>query len=294
MEHKRTKFDTIFSSVLIITLSLLIAGCSALQEMANVRKPELRVSDVRVSDFSFEDIELTYDVTIDNPNSLAVQMASYQYDFKLNEETFLEGQQDQQMKIEASDESTFEVPVKLDFKKVYNGIRSLANADETGYEFLGVVSFDLPVLGITDIPVNKKGTLPMINVPKIVIKNLEVKSLSLSKADLVLNLEFDNPNAFGINVNNFNYDLLINGDQWARGNALGNSSISEKGTSILQIPISLNITEIGISAYRLLSGSNELNYKLNGNFDLGTTHPLLDQTNLSIDRSGNLSLSGLN
>lgn len=280
-------------SIILTSLFLIVSGCSTLQDLANnVQKPELSVTDMRVSDFNFDEIELTYDITVDNPNALSVQLSSYNYDFKLNEETFIEGQQDKGMKIEASGQSTFEVPVTLNFKKVYEGIRTLSNSDQAAYEFLSEVSFDLPVMGITTIPVSKKGSIPMINRPNIRIENLEVQNLSLTRADLVLNMAFDNPNAFGIRINNFDYGLTINGDQWAEGQSLENTLISEKGTSQLAIPISLNISEIGISAYRLLTGSGEVNYNLNGTFNLGTTHPLLNQTDLNIDRSGNLSLTG--
>lgn len=281
------------NNIILIFCLLILMGCNALQDLANnVQKPGLSVTDVRVTDFDFDEIELTYDVTVDNPNALSLQLSSYNYDFKLNDETFIEGQQDKTMSIEASGESTFEVPVNLNFKKVYEGIRTLANSDQAAYEFLSEVTFDLPVLGLTKIPVSKKGSIPMINSPNIRIGNLEVQNLSLSKADLVLNMTFDNPNAFGIKINSFDYGLTINGDQWAEGQSLENTLISEKGTSQLAIPISLNISEIGISAYRLLTGSQELNYSLNGTFNLGTTHPLLNNTDLNLSRSGSLKLTG--
>lgn len=281
------------NNIILIFCLLILMGCNALQDLANnVQKPGLSVTDVRVTDFDFDEIELTYDVTVDNPNALSLQLSSYNYDFKLNDETFIEGQQDKTMSIEASGESTFEVPVNLNFKKVYEGIRTLANSDQAPYEFLSEVTFDLPVLGLTKIPVSKKGSIPMINSPNIRIGNLEVQNLSLSKADLVLNMTFDNPNAFGIKINSFDYGLTINGDQWAEGQSLENTLISEKGTSQLAIPISLNISEIGISAYRLLTGSQELNYSLNGTFNLGTTHPLLNNTDLNLSRSGSLKLTG--
>ena len=281
------------NNIILIFCLLILMGCNALQDLANnVQKPGLSVTDVRVTDFDFDEIELTYDVTVDNPNALSLQLSSYNYDFKLNDETFIEGQQDKTMSIEASGESTFEVSVNLNFKKVYEGIRTFANSDQAPYEFLSEVTFDLPVLGLTKIPVSKKGSIPMINSPNIRIGNLEVQNLSLSKADLVLNMAFDNPNAFGIKINSFDYGLTINGDQWAEGQSLENTLISEKGTSQLAIPISLNISEIGISAYRLLTGSQELNYSLNGTFNLGTTHPLLNNTDLNLSRSGSLKLTG--
>jgi len=278
---------------MLFLLFLGLGGCTALQDIAgNIQKPNLSVTDMRVTDFNFDEIEITYDVTVENPNAMSVQLSSYNYDFKLNEKTFLEGQQNEFMEIEASGKSTLKVPVTLNFKKVYDGIRTLANSDQAAYEFLSELTFDLPVIGDTKIPVSKKGSIPMISRPGIQVTNLEIKNLSFSSADLALHLEFDNPNAFGIKINEFDYGLTINGDQWAQGRSLANTLISEKGSSRLTIPISLNISEIGLSAYRLLSGSEDLNYSLNGTFNLGTTHPLLDETDLNVNRSGSLSLTG--
>lgn len=280
----------IITFTIMVTIAL-IAGCSTLEKLAgSIQKPNLSVTDVRVSDFSFEDIELTYDVQIDNPNAVSVDMSSYNYDFKLNDRTFVDGQQNRSNRIEASGSSTFEVPVRLNFQKVYEGMRTLATAEEAGYEFLGSVSFDLPVLGATPVSFSKQGNIPMVRLPAIRIQNLQVRNLNLSSADLVLNMEFDNPNAFGILVNGFNYDLQINGDDWASGTALQQVNIERDGTTQLEIPISLNIAEMGISIYRMLSGSGDLTYQLDGTFKLGTDHPLLGQTSLNLNRSGLLPL----
>ncbi|NGP76042.1 LEA type 2 family protein [Balneolaceae bacterium YR4-1] len=279
--------------ILLLVMITLFSGCSALQDLANsVQKPRLSVTDMRVSGFNFNEIELTYDITIENPNALSLQLDSYNYDFKLNDRTFIQGQQQENSTIEASGKSTLKVPVTLNFQELYQGIQTLAGADQADYEFLSDLTFDLPVLGLTKIPVSRKGSIPMLNSPSISVNSLKVQNLSLSRADLLLNMEFNNPNAFGIVINGFDYGLDINGDRWAEGESLANTSIGSKESRQLSIPISLNITEIGISAYRLLTGTGELNYSLDGNFNLGTTHPLLDQTNLKVDRSGSLPLTG--
>ena len=279
------------SGILLLLLLMLSTGCSTLQDLADrVQKPRLSVSDMRVSGFNFNEIELTYDITIDNPNALSLQLDSYDYDFRLNGETFIQGQQQENSTIEASGQSTVQVPVTLNFRKVYEGIQTLAGSDSAEYEFLSDLIFDLPVLGLTKIPVSKRGSIPLLNSPNIRVSSLNVQNISFTKADLLLNMEFDNPNAFGIEINGFDYGLEINGDRWAEGESLANTAIGSKQTRQLSIPISLNISEIGLSAYRLLTGSGELNYSLQGNFDLGTTHPLLDQTTLQLDRSGNLPL----
>ncbi|MEP1141600.1 MAG: hypothetical protein ABJH44_15385, partial [Balneola sp.] len=69
-----------------IVLSLLIAsifatGCTALKDLASIQKPKITVTDFKISDISLRDIELIFDVEIDNPNAVAINLASYNFDF---------------------------------------------------------------------------------------------------------------------------------------------------------------------------------------------------------------------
>lgn len=279
-------------TLLICCLLLLIDGCSALQDLAqSVQKPQLSVTDVRVTDFNFSEIELTYDVTVDNPNALTVQMLAYDYDLKINERTFVNGQQNNRTRIEASGESTFQVPMTLNYKKVYSTIENLTNSEEAAYEFMSTVVFDLPGLGRTEVPVSKKGSIPLVRVPTVSINNLQVNNVSLSSANLTLNMELKNPNGFGLNVQSFDYALNINGSQWTEGSVFENISIPEKEVTQLKIPITLNIAEMGTSVYKLLTGSRNVEYKLTGNFIFDATHPLLGQTDFTVSREGRISLT---
>ncbi|MDZ7691317.1 MAG: hypothetical protein U5K69_09335 [Balneolaceae bacterium] len=47
------------------------------------------------------------------------------------------------------------------------------------------------------MPIKKTGEIPLLQLPDIRINDFEIKSLSLSGADLNLQLVFDNPNGFG-------------------------------------------------------------------------------------------------
>ena len=288
----------IFNPFLVVTLccmTLVMNGCKTLQDLAeNIEKPQVSVTGVRVTGFDFSEIELTYDITVDNPNALSLQMLSYAYDLDINDKTFISGKQPNTTRIEASGESTFQVPVTLDYQEVYSAFASLANSDDARYSFSSTFAFDVPVLGRTEVPVQKKGSLPLARIPKVGVQGLEVNNVSLSSADLTLNLEFFNPNAFGLKVEDFDYSLEINGNQWAKGNALGQTEIAPEKSTRLSIPISLNTTQMGLSAYRIITGSRSVDYQLIGNFTFGTTHPLLGSTSFSINKEGEVSLGGAN
>lgn len=277
--------------IAFLLLPLLIGGCKTLQDIANsIQKPNLSVDNVRVTGFNFQQMELTYDIKVENPNSVAVQMMGYDYNLDLNGNSFINGDQTEKIKIEASGESIFQVPMTLNFSDVYRTISGLSDQDETSYNFLSHLRFNLPVLGATEIPVRKQGSIPLLKLPKMDVRNLTIQDLSLSGANLVLRLAFDNPNGFGLDINQLSYDLEVNGDQWADGSALQNVNIKENGVTELDIPISLNISRIGMSAYRILSGSEPLDYQLKGNFNFNALHELLGNTNFDFNRTGQIPI----
>lgn len=278
--------------IFLLLLPLLIGGCKALQDFANsIQKPRLSVDNVRVTGFDFQQMELTYDIKVENPNSVAVRMMGYDYNLDLNGNTFISGDQAEKIEIEASGESIFQVPMTLNFSDIYRTASGLSDQDETSYHFLSHLRFDLPVLGATEIPVQNRGSIPLLKSPKLDVRNLEIQNLSLSGADVVLKLAFDNPNGFGLDINQLAYDLQVNGDRWAGGTALQDVTIRENGITELDIPISLNISQIGMSAYRILSGSEPLDYQLKGHFNVTALHELLGSTNVNLNRSGKIPVS---
>lgn len=280
-------------ALLLVLISTFIAGCQTIQNLADtIQKPSLSISNVRVTDFAFDEIELTYDVKVDNPNPVAVQMLGYNYDFKINNNDFIQGDQAQELRIESSGASTFQIPMRLNFEELYNLFTGLRDEDKADYNLAANLDFDLPVLGKTTLPLEKSGSLPMIKLPKINVSGLKVDDVNFSRANLVLNLQVDNPNGFGLLVNALNYNLNVNGRNWVDGNNSKSLTINQNENGQIAIPISLNITEIGTSVVQLLSNSSDVNFELNGDLDLGATHPLFNNMNttFSFDEAGDLPI----
>lgn len=277
--------------ILLISICFFISGCQALQNLSDsIRKPSLSIEDMRITDFSFDEVELTYDVKVDNPNPVAVQLMSYDYDLNINENDFLEGSQDKQLRIESSGSSTFQIPVRLNFRELYELFSNLRDRDEADYRLAANLDFDLPVLGTTTLPLEKSGSLPMIKLPRISVSSLEVDEMNFSQANLTLNLQVDNPNGFGLLLKALSYDLSVNGRSWVDGSRSRELSISEKGSNQLAIPITLNISEIGSSVVQLLSNSSNIDYQLDGAIDFGAAHPLLQdkETTFEFNQNGDL------
>jgi LEA14-like dessication related protein len=288
MNQKQTfKF---FFLVGIIILSIIIFQCAALQEMVKIQKPTVSVSEVRLTGLNLQKIDLAFDVNIQNPNALSATLAGFDYDFQLGGSSFLTGNQDKQLTIESLGQSQVEIPVSLTFKEIYKTYQSLKNQDSTTFKLACGLMFDLPVLGKTRIPVSKSGDVPLLKIPKVNIGSLKLKKLSFSGADLLLNLELDNPNNFSFALDKLNYDFVINNKTWAKGLTQEKLSINKKGKSTVTIPISLNFMQMGRTIYNIVTSNQALNYNLKGDVDLNTSLAMLKKVNLPINKTGQINI----
>ena len=277
--------------LILLLIPFLFGGCQTLEDILNsVQKPRLSVEDVRISSFNFQEMQLVYDVKVINPNAASLKMLDYEYSLDINEQSFVKGNQPKGIQIEAYDSSMVEIPMTIGFSELFNTVKGISEKDESTYSFLSTLGFELPGLGRTEIPITKDGTLPIIKKPSLSVEGLKVQKISPTSADLQLNLEFDNPNGFGFRIDGFTYDFNVDQSEWASGRALENVTIAKKGTTQLQIPLSINIAKLGLSAYRILQGSGNPDYSLSGTFGFTVLHDLLGSTEFSFEQSGQVPL----
>ena len=258
--------------------------------MTSMKKPDVSVSDMHITGLSLSNVELTFDISVDNPNPVAVTLASYGYDLKINQNSFVQGTQENNTKVQPSGSSVIQVPVRLGFHELYSTFTALKDKDETDYEFVGDVGVNVPVLGLVKVPIEKKGVFPVVKAPKISMGNMTVKNLSLSRADLELELNVSNPNAFGVILNSLNYEVDVNGLKPISGLNENMVEIAEKSEGTLTIPVSFSIMELGMTAYKALNNGESLNYKLNGSANVGATLPFFKNSTFNFEKSGMLNI----
>ena len=262
------------------------AGIRGLAESAGVQEPQVDIVGAKVTGLSFQNADLMFDIRIDNPNPVGIKLAGFDYDFLINDNTFVNGDQHEGIEIKAQGEHTVHLPLSVEFSSLYNAFQSLRERDTSSYQLNCGFSFDVPILGLVRIPVSTKGDLPLLKFPQVSLDKLSLKNLGLTGADLELSVRLNNPNAFSMLLERFNYQFLVNGQPWASGDASHTVELVKKGESLLLIPISLNFLQVGQSVYEMLTGDEELNYNFTGDFYVTSTLPLFKKANLDFDRSG--------
>lgn len=270
-------------------LVVYLSGCAELAKHAETVKPTAQLTGARLANISFDQVDLVFDLEVENKNPIELDLAGLDYDFKIEDQSLVSGVTAKAIKLKANGTSPVELPVTLKFDDLKNLPGELWNKDKLAYDLQTTFNIMLPVIGNYAIPVSKQGELPVPKIPGIKLKGVKIKNLSFTSANLVAQVEVDNPNDFDMAVRNFNYQLNINQVQWGQGEISKSNNIPGKGKGVIDIPVKLNLLSIGSAASSLLKKGSSLEYQLKGNATLDTGLELLNGYNLPLDIKGTTS-----
>ena len=254
---------------LLLLVSLFVfMSCSSLRDAANVQEPNVSFQDMSIDRITFDGVTLLFDFEVENPNSFGVSGSGYNYEFFINESSFISGIEEEDFSLGRESKQTIQVPVTLNFNEVYNSFRSLVQQDSLSYALDTEVEFDSPVLGSRKVPVRASGELPIPKAPKISLGEFDVKDISLSGAEIEVSFEVENPNPFAISIANTAYELAVNSREWLDTTLDENIRIASSGKQTIRIPIRLNSSQMGSALMDIMSGNTAFEYDLKGSADI--------------------------
>jgi len=269
---------------------IYLSACAQLSKHAETIKPTARLAGAHLENISFDQADLVFDLEVENKNPLPLKLAGLDYDFKIENQSLVSGVTSKAIDLKANATSPVQLPVTLKFDDLKKLPGELWNKDKLAYDLKTTFNINIPYLGNYAIPVAKKGELPVPKTPGIKLKGIKLKNLSFTSAELLAQVEVDNPNDFDIALKSINYQLSVNQDQWGQGKVTEKNTIPKKGKGIINIPLNLNILSMGSAATAVLQKKAPLEYQLTGNVTLDTGLELLKAVNLPLDIKGTTSL----
>jgi len=259
----------------LILISLILPcflyGCAILREA--IQKPTVEFQDFSITNIDFAEVGTMFDFKVKNPNPVGVKLGGFDYRFIIEGNQFLSGNNPKEVLLKSGGESIISIPISIKYLDVYKTASALKGNDNIPYQLAGDIYFNTPI-GRLQVPFSKRGNLPALKMPKVSLGEVKLKALSLTKADIEFDINFHNPNAFGVSLNNFNYNLALNKGQIAKG-TVKHTELAKKVSNTLHIPVTLNFIEIGRAAYSIMT-KKTVDYQLRGAAKLITPWKELD------------------
>ena len=151
------------SLLLIVSLlaALALASCAGYGGLADMVRPQVDVTDVKVLGTTLTGADLLFQFRVDNPNAVGLVLDAIGYRLRLNDQPLLDGRRNQGLRIAANGRSNVELPVTIRYEDVYRVLRSFQNRTRPDYALDADFTFDVPILGAVNVPVTKRGEIPL-------------------------------------------------------------------------------------------------------------------------------------
>lgn len=180
----------------------LVAGCSS------ARRPEVRAVNVRISSIDFSGIGVVFNVDVYNPYPIRLKTPKFRYGIDIAETTFMQSEHPTEIDLPAGGVGTMPLPLRMDYAKLWEAYAKLQHAGEIAYRLHGaiiVTTLDYP----WDVPLEYKGTLPILRPPSFSSPRVSFADVSLNAARVALEVDVHNPNICGIGLADVVYNLAL-------------------------------------------------------------------------------------
>lgn len=273
--HKKVLFT------IVISIILCLCGCAALQQL--IDRPGLEFEGMSLNSVSLFEATPVFKFKITNPNPMGINVNKIAYNLKINNQKFIKGVSDQQVRVKAAGTGNLDLPITFNYMDVFNNASEYIKSDRVKYNLTGSIN-----IGPFSIPYKDKGEFEIPDLPEIALKNVKISSFSLKGASLVFNLELKNKNRFPIDLNAIDYSIKLDGREFVKGVKPDISPVNKNGKSRIQIPLELSFIELGTSAYKIFKDSSA-DYLLSGNMKFKL--PKIGVRNFPFNKSGKVRLN---
>ena len=243
----------LFAAFLGITI---LAGCATLEQM--IQKPSATFSGMQIAEADLFKSRVVFSFDIHNPNPINLRAGRITYDLYLNGRDFVKGQLDQGLALPASGTSKLQIPLTMAYLDFFDSMAQLWSARRADYTLTGGIT-----VGPLVIPFRAQGVFDLPEMPKLSLKTIEVRKLSLAGATLRCMVQMTNTNAFDLLFKKLDYTLQLGGASLGRASALSPGPIGKNGKSTLALSLDVSFAQLGRSLFQLLQGA-KADYKLDG------------------------------
>ncbi|MDR1211650.1 MAG: LEA type 2 family protein [Spirochaetaceae bacterium] len=267
---------------------VLLCACKSLGPV--IQEPRLSLNDLAISGISFEGVALLAKVNVENPNAFSIPFPRVDWNFFVNEHSFLAGTIKENLNIAGRAISVMDIPFTVSYKELAAVAGSLMDHDEAAC--LLRLSAVFPVPFLEDRPFTREAgiNIPLLKLPSVSFKGFSLKNISLSRIEAELIWEIENKNAFALGIERFDYSFAVNNNSWAEGSAAGRPRITARGRTSIPLTISLNSLSMIQGIMGMVNQGTPASYSCDGNITLAPDLPGLGAFSLPFAFQGSSRL----
>lgn len=288
------KFTLAFS----ILVLLVITGCGT-TKILEYKSPVVEVGEIEIESVDFDGILLSANVQMTNDQAFESTITKHEYNVIVADYPVVSGSFENGMNLIPNQTSQSNQSIYIPYSGLLSHFGSFGDLEtipviiqssltsiQTGSESAE------PLIQIDSINTQ----IPVLQLPRIVVDTLELKSFNLAVAELELALRVVNPNPFPVIVNSLDFEIMVDGTRWNNQQINQRFEVPVRSDILINTPFSMRPRDFSTEVYRMLNMSQAFEFNVIGsvyydielpNFRGGDATPFQISQFQKFDRLGN-------
>lgn len=235
---------------------------SKVDPYATFIKPRLELSSFQIKTMRKEQTTMDMKYLIDNPAPIGFQVDSLQYKILIAGQEVMQSSYPKSIALESNDSSLITLPLTIYNQKLTEILKKLENqkVDSVEYKIEARLFTDIAFLKNQPINLEFAKKLPLYKIPEAKLQHVKVEKLGLNRTKLLLTVQLENPNVFDYKFKETAFQINIDKDKLAEGRVDQAINIPAGQKESIDIPLEVDVKEVGETAFNLLFKPNEVDY----------------------------------
>ncbi len=226
----------------LVTLALAVTtGCAELLAAlrSSVREPTFSFLRADLSNISLGGLTLDTVWRLDNPNAVAISLASIDYAFFIENKQVVAGSPAQGLQIAAQGSSELHFPAGIKFADVVGVVETFLTKDTAAWRAEGGLGVNTPI-GVIRLPLVTSGQFEVPKIPAVQFASPRLSNLSLAGATIDFPLQVTNKNSYPLPVAGVVGTLSIAGSPVGTLSTGDLGAMAGKGTRTVNLPVNVS------------------------------------------------------
>lgn len=227
---------------------------------------------------------------VTNKSFLNVHIDTISYVVSILDKIYLQNKELLGVELPGHGKDTIEFSLNIPYKTILKDLKAQRkNGDSTSYSINISLQYST-ILGKVKIPINKSAKFKIPQPPELSIVEIKYKKVHLKYILAEAKIKIINYSALTLSIKDLTYSMSILKQGSLKGNFRQQINIKPKGTTIISLPIEINMTNIGKAIFNIIMNKDNYDYELSINANLEVLGPMHEFFYIDISKNGRMEL----
>jgi len=248
---------------------------------------QIGVIDIRVKN---DTTYISSKLTVKNKTFLKIDINSIKYKVSLFDKTYLQSEKLIGLVLHGYKEDTVDFSLNIPHVTILNDLSAERKKGDSASYSIAISLQYSTIFGKSEIPINKSSKLKIPQPPEIEVVEIKYKKVRLKTILADVKIKIINYSAVNLSIKDMSYSMNILKQVNLKGRYDETTDIKPNETTYINIPIEINVNNIGKTIFQIIINKDNYDYTLTLNAILESSDPMQQSFHIDITKSGKMEL----